>query len=123
MSLDFQKQAEFEMQQRLESIPRAKCFPMSRHEVLDKEIELLEKTIKRLHAFVRFLSLLSPAKYIEWMKAAYARYVPSKAVTMPHDPNEDNSFSIADNTKSLSLKPGKASKKKASAKRTTALTP
>ena len=123
MSLDFQKRAEFEMQQRLESIPRAKSFPMSRHEVLDKEIEMLEKAIKRLNAFVRFLSLLSPAKYIAWMKAAYARYVPVKTTTMPMDTIDDIDYSIAENTKSISLKPGKASKKKASAKRQTALTP
>lgn len=123
VSLDFQKRAEYEMQQRLESIPRAKSFPMSRYEVLDKEIEMLEKAIKRLHAFVRFLSLLSPAKYIEWMKAAYARYVPSK-VTTPSDMTEDNEFSFAKHEKSMSLKPGKASsKKKASTKRQTALTP
>ncbi len=111
MSLELQKQAEYEMQQRLESIPLAKSFPMSRHEELDKEIELLEKAIKRLNAFVRFLSLLSPTKYIEWMKAAYARYVPSKITATHTDSEEEHSYSFERNEKSLSQKPTKTSKK------------
>lgn len=110
MSLELQKQAEYEMQQRLESIPLARSFPMSRHEILDKEIELLEKAIKRLNAFVRFLSLLSPTKYIEWMKAQYARYVPSKVAT-PMNSTQEDTYSFERNEKSLSQKPTKTQKK------------
>jgi hypothetical protein len=115
VNLELQKQAEYEMQQRLESIPLAKSFPMSRHEILDKEIELLEKAIKRLNAFVRFLSLLSPTKYIEWMKAAYARYVPSPSKVAPSstDFDEEHNHSFERNEKSLSQKPTKTSKKSA----------
>lgn len=79
MSLEQEKQAEFEIQQLLESIPRAKHFPIPRHETVDAMIFSLEGTIKRLKAFVSFLSLLNPMQYLKWMTEAYARYVPSKA--------------------------------------------
>lgn len=77
--LDQERQAELEMQQLLSSIPTSKF--MARYDVMDKAIEALEKSIKRLKAFVRFLSLLSPTKYIEWMKQAYAQYTPGQNAT------------------------------------------
>ncbi len=81
MSLEQEKQAEFEIQQLLESIPRAEHFPVPRDEVVDAMIFSLEGTIKRLKAFVSFLSLLNPMQYLKWMTEAYARYVPSTKAT------------------------------------------
>lgn|GEM_PF-5276092 len=113
MSLELQKQAEYEMQQRLDSIPLAKSFPMPRHDILDREIELLEKGIKRLKAFVSFLSLLSPTKYIEWMKAAYKLYVPGN-VSKAHNLSDEidtTDYSAEVLVKSQTIKPGKSAKK------------
>lgn len=81
MTLDEEKQAEYEIQQLLDSIPRAKHFPIPRHEAVDAMIFSLEGTIKRLKAFVSFLSLLNPMQYLKWMADAYARYVPSTKAT------------------------------------------
>ncbi len=81
MTLEEEKQAEYEIQQLLESIPRAKHFPIPRHETVDAMIFSLEGTIKRLKAFVSFLSLLNPMQYLKWMTEAYARYVPSTKAT------------------------------------------
>lgn len=77
--LEQERQAELEMQQLLSSIPTSKF--MARYDVMDRAIDALETSIKRLKAFVRFLSLLSPAKYLEWMRQAYAQYVPGKMTT------------------------------------------
>ncbi|MCS5711199.1 hypothetical protein [Candidatus Berkiella aquae] len=81
MSLDPAKQAEIEMQTLLDSIPRSKYFPMAREEIVDSTIDSYETTIKRLKAFVRFMSSLNPMQYLKWMLEAFARYVPSKTTS------------------------------------------
>ncbi|HRE31980.1 MAG TPA: hypothetical protein PLD88_08405 [Candidatus Berkiella sp.] len=81
MSFDPAKQAENEMQTLLDSIPRSKYFPLAHEEIVDSTISSLEATIKRLKAFVSFLSLLNPMQYLKWMADAYARYVPSKTTS------------------------------------------
>ncbi|MGE3318880.1 MAG: hypothetical protein AB7I18_06250 [Candidatus Berkiella sp.] len=109
MSLEQDKLAEFEMQQRLESIPRSKYFPLSRHETLDNVITSLETSIKRLKAFVRFLSLKTIKEYYQWMMEACARYVPGNLAT--HQSIDERDYSAGENERSLSQKPSKAAKR------------
>lgn len=109
MSLEQEKLAEYEMQQRLESIPRSKYFPLSRHETLDNTIDALEYTIKRLKAFVRFLSLKTLKEYYQWMMEACARYVPGSLTK--NQPTQEQGYSTAQSEQSLSQKPSKASKR------------
>jgi hypothetical protein len=78
---DLEKQAELEIQQLLEGVPLAKNNPFGRSYALDKVIDSLESTIKRLKGFVRFLSLLNPTQYLKWMSDAFAHYVPGKATS------------------------------------------
>lgn len=106
VTLEEQRQAEYEMQQRLESIPLSKYYPTSRHEALDRVIEALETRINKLTAFVRFLSLKTLEEYYEWMKQAFARYVPTKAPVQTNMMDEEE-YSFAESEVSLSKKPGK----------------
>lgn len=112
MSLEQEKLAEYEMQQRLESIPRSKHFPLSRHETIDNTISALEYSIKRLKAFVRFLSLKTIKEYYQWMMEACARYVPGNL--SKSNPKDQQGYSDAQTEQSLSQKPSKATKRNGS---------
>lgn len=116
MSLEQEKQAELEIQQLLESIPRAKHFPMPRHEIVDAMIFSLEGTIKRLKAFVSFLSLLNPMQYLKWMTEAYARYVPSKATDNKGQARVELETPLATETTNPRKRSSKAPQRKTPAK-------
>jgi len=113
VSLEQEKLAEYEMQQRLESIPRSKYYPMDRLEVVNNIIETLTKRIHKLQAFVEFLSMKTLKEWYQWMTAACARYVPGNvSLSNRHEVlEEEQDFETALSEKSLSLKPGKTAKR------------
>ncbi len=64
-----------EIREFLLSLPLAKHSPMGQQTDLADELSVLDSIVRKLKAFVSFLSKLNPAEYLRWMHDAFAKKV------------------------------------------------